>query len=158
LTQVELFRDAIRIENADEDGFASLAPSAFPALAFVDGVFRGLRDLSRPYRDRRDDLILHLSALSDHGAWIFALQQNAKIEAEFMSRKITISRETHETITDGRCRRARERAHGGTTFVFDWHTKIELHIDRIHVHPGTAASGGRVMVGIIHRHLPLPGD
>lgn len=157
-THVALFRDAIRIENADEDGFAALASSAFPALVFVDGVFRGLRDLSRPYRDRRDDLIHHFSVLSDHGAALFALEHNAKIEAEFMSRKITISRETRETILDGRCRRARERSHAGATFVFEWHTKIELHLDRIHVHPGVPASGGKVMIGVIHRHLPLPGD
>jgi hypothetical protein len=157
-THVAMFRDAIRTESADEDAFVALAASAFPELVFVDGVFRGLRDLSRPYRDRRDDLILHFSVLSDHGAAIFALEHNARIEAEFMSRKITISRETRETIADGRCRRARERTHAGAAFVFEWHTKIELHLDRIHVHPGVAASGGKIMVGIIHRHLPLPGD
>jgi len=157
-THVAFFRDAILIENADEAGFAAIAPSAFPALVFVDGVFRGLRALSRPYRDRRDDLIAHFSVLNDHGAEIFGFQLNAKIEAEFMSRKVTISRETRETIADGRCRRARERTHAGETLVFDWHTKIELHLDRIHVHPGTPASNGQVLVGIIHRHLPLPGD
>jgi hypothetical protein len=157
-THTAFFRDAIRIENADEDGFAALAPSAFPELGFVEGVFRGLRDLSRPYRDRRDDLIFHLSVLNDDGARIFALEQNQQIEAEFMSRKVTISRETRETIADGRCRRARERTYGGQTLVFEWHTKIELHQDRIHVHPGTAGAGRRVLVGVIHRHLPLPGD
>ena len=157
-THVAMFRAAIQTENADEDEFAALAASAFPELVFVEGVFRGLRDLSRPYRDRRDDLIRHFAVLSDHGAEIFALEHRAKIEAEFMSRKITISPETRETILDGRCRRARERVHAGTTFVFEWHMKIELHLDRIHVHPGAAASGGKIMVGIIHRHLPLPGD
>jgi len=157
-THVAFFRDAIRIENADEDDFAALAPSAFPALVFVDGVFRGLRDLSRPYRDRREDLILHFSVLSDHGPAIFALGHNAKIETEFMSRKITISRETRETIADGRCRRARERAHRGTVLVFDWHTKIELHLDRIHVYWDADTADGKVLVGVIHRHLPLPGD
>lgn len=152
---VAFFRDAICLENADEDAFAQLAPSAFPELEFVDGVWRDLRDLSRPYRDRRDELIHHFGVLSDHGARIFALGQNALIEAEFGSLKVHLSPENTETLADGKCRRARERVHRGKSYLFDWHLKIEAHTDRIHVHPG---DGGPVLVGIIATHLPLPGD
>jgi hypothetical protein len=40
--------------------------------------------------------------------------------------------------------------------VFDWHVKIEPHIDRIYFHPPTSESGGRPVVGVIHKHLRLP--
>lgn len=157
-THVAFFRDAVSVENADERGFAILARSAFPLLQFVEGVFGGLRDFSRPFRDRRGDLVFHLSVLNDAGARIFALAQNQRIEAEFRALQVIMSPETRETIADGRCRRARERVHGDETLVFDWHMKVEPQIDRIHVHPGTAASAGRVLVGIFHAHLPLPQD
>lgn len=157
-TQVAFFRDAIQLENVDENGFGALAPAAFPNLCFVDGVWRGLRDLSRPYRERRDEIIYYLSVLSDHGAAIFALRQNASIESEFGSRGVSISPESTETMKDGRCQRARTRDYANETLVFEWHIKIEPHIDRIHIHPGTASSNQRIIVGIIHKHLHLPGD
>jgi hypothetical protein len=155
---VAFFRDAIVLERADEDGFARLAASAFPELCFVKDVWRGLRDLSRPFRDRRDDLIRHLGVLNDHGRKIFARKLVKQIESEFMGLKLTISQETKETLADATCRKARERFFAGEALIFDWHSKIELHLDRIHIHPGTAKSRQQVIVGIIHRHLPLPGD
>lgn len=157
-SHVAFFRDAMRVENADEDGFAALSTSAFPRLHFVDGVWHGLRDLSRPYRDRREQLIDVFSVLNDEGPSIFGMKRAQKIEAEFMSRGVTISRENQETLTDGACRRARERQFGQERLVFDWHVKLELHQDRIHVHPGVDASEHQPIVGIITRHLPLPGD
>lgn len=158
ITHVSFFRDAIRLENADEETFGVLSMSAFPQLCFVDGVWRGLRDLSRPYRDRRDQLINTFSVLSDHGADIFAFGRNQRIEAEFMSLGIHISPENTETLADGHCRRARERRFRDEILVFDWHVKLESHLDRIHVHPGVNASGHKLIVGVITRHLPLPGD
>ena len=157
-SHVAFFRDAIRLENADEDAFGALSNSAFPQLRFVDGVWRGLRDLSRPYRDRRDQLIDVFSVLNDSGPTIFALERHQQIEAEFMSRGVDISPENTETLADGTCRRARERPFGDQVLVFEWHVKLEAHQDRIHVHPGVEASGHRPIVGIISRHLPLPGD
>jgi hypothetical protein len=152
---VGFFRAAIALENADEDRFAELAPSAFPELDFAEGVWRGLRDLSRPFRDLREELIHHLGVLNDHGARIFALKRNELIEAEFGSVGVLLSPENIATLNDSVARRARLREHRGETLLFDWHLKLERHQDRIHVHPG---KDGRVVVGIIHRHLPLPGD
>ena len=157
-SHVGFFRDAIRLENAAEESFAAMSTSAFPQLRFVDGVWRGLRDLSRPYRDRRDQLIDTFSVLNDSGPAIFALGRNQRIEAEFMSRGIDISPENAETLADGTCRRARERRFRDEMLVFEWHVKLEAHQDRIHVHPGVKASENLPIVGIITRHLPLPGD
>jgi hypothetical protein len=157
-TQVAFFRHAIQLENVDENGFGELAPAAFPNLRFVTGVWRGLRDLSKPYRDRRDEIIHCFSVLSDDGAAIFALKQNALIESEFGSRGVTISPETTETMKDAYCKRARTRDYADESLVFEWHIKLEPHLDRIHVHPGTASSEQRIIIGIIHKHLPLPRD
>lgn len=157
-THVAFFRAAIELENADEDAFAALAPSAFPMLGFADDLWRGLRDLSRPYRDRRNDLVRHLSVLNDRGAELFALREHLKIETGFAAHGITISPETTETMADGRCRGAREATFDGRRLVFEWHTKIEPHVDRIHVRYVPAPPTNRVVVGILHRHLPLPGD
>lgn len=157
-THVAFFRAAIELENADEDGFAALAPSAFPRLGFAENVWRGLRDLSRPYRDRRDDLVLHLGVLNDRGAEIFGLREHLEIERAFAGHGITISPESTETMADGKCRAAREATFDGSRLVFEWHTKIEPHQDRIHVRFVPAPPTNRVVVGIIHRHLPLPGD
>lgn len=154
---VNFFREVITIERADEEGFATLAPSAWPGLAFVDGLWRGLRDFSRNYREIRDDLMKHLNALSDHGGRIFALGRARDIEGQFGSLGVTISPESTETMRDARCRNARTCAFEGESIVCEWHTKIELHQDRIHVHPPTARSDGRVIVGVLHRHLPIPG-
>ncbi len=157
-THVEFFRDALQLENADEDAFGALATSAFPRLRFVEGVWRGLRDLSRPYRDRRDQLIQVFSVLNDSGPEIFARKRHQLIEAEFMSLGVDISPENTETLADGVCRRARERKFKDDLLVFEWHVKLEAHQDRIHVHPGVESSDHLPIVGIITRHLPLPGD
>jgi hypothetical protein len=158
-THTDFFRQAFTFERVtDVDAFATLAPSAFPELRFVEGVFRGLRDLSQPLRSRRDIVINHLSVLNDNGAAIFARRTNRDIEAGFSEVGLDISPENTGTRNDGACKRERQREYLGETLFFEWHTKIEPHLDRIHVHPGNDKSGSRVIVGIIHRHLRLPGD
>lgn len=156
-SHVGLFRQAIVQEHVNITGFAALASFAFPDLVFVDGAIDGCRDLSRPFINRIHELVKHLSILNDFGADIFSLKRAYEIERGFAAHGVIISRETTETIADGHCRRARERIYQGKTLLFEWHTKIEPHIDRIHVHPPTEVSLGKVIVGIVSEHLPLPG-
>lgn len=158
LTHAGIFRHAIIVEHVNDKKFADLAPSAFPQLEFVDGAFGGCRELSRPFINRRNDIMKHLAVLNDFGVSIFALRQHKLIIEKFKSHGIEISLENTETMRDGKCRRARERMYHGEMLIFEWHTKISPHLDRIHVHPPTANSGGRVIIGIINKHLPLPGD
>jgi hypothetical protein len=150
-----LFRRAIFQEKVSEAEFATLAPLAFPDLAFVEGCLRGVRDLSCPLQDILETLMLHLSVLNDHGAAIFARKRGQGIEQGFQEHRVTIAPETGETMAKAKARRERERAHEGETLVFEWHTKLQPHQNRIHVHPPTAKSGGWVIVGIIHEHLTL---
>ncbi|WP_158625854.1 hypothetical protein [Corallococcus carmarthensis] len=157
-SHLSFFRSLISAENADGTTFAQFAKSAFPALHFAENAWRGLRDLSRPFRERREEITHHLSVLNDHGARIFALQEHRHIEKEFHALGISISTETKETIDDNYYCSFRKMEYASEILVFDWHTKIEPHIDRIHIHPGTKSSEGRVIIGIFTRHLPLPGD
>lgn len=152
-THLAFFRAAIVVENADEDAFEALAPHAFPDLAYADNLWRGLRDFSMSYRERRDDLIDALSAFCDHGRRIFALPQSQWI-AEFGSVGIDISPESSNDMK-GRCLTHRQRQRGNDLVTFEWHIKLDRHVDRIHVHPGHGYSDGRPIVGIFTRHLPL---
>ncbi len=154
---VGFFRDLIEREQGDHEMFAAIAPSAFPRLRFVERCFKGLHDLTA-FRELRPNVIQHLSVLSDDGARIFALRLHKDIESQFGALGVTISPETTETMRDGKCRRARERHFEGELLVFEWHTKLEPHQNRIHVHPGTPSSSNLPIVGIFHKHLRLPGD
>ena len=68
---VDFFRSVIALENADDAKFERLAHSAFPRLDWADNIWRGLRDLSRPYLEVRGELVRCLGGLSDHGAACF---------------------------------------------------------------------------------------
>jgi hypothetical protein len=157
-SHVEFFRAVVVEENADRQAFEALVGSAYPGIDFADGALGGLNDLSVSFRARRDDIMRHFAVLSDHGREIFELSRNQAIENGFAKRGITISLENTETRNDTACRNARTKSYRGASLFFEWHAKIELHIDRIHVHPGVPASDGRVIVGVLHKHLPLPGD
>lgn len=157
-SHVRFFRDVINREKIDTAEFADIAPSAFPELAFVPNVFRGLRDLSRPFHDCRQEVVRHFSVLSDHGAAAFAEPGARLIGAAFQTHGVDCSPETPETMADARLRRLRVRRFRDEDLVFEWHTKIRGDRDRIHIHRGKPGSGNRVIVGIICRHLDLPGD
>jgi hypothetical protein len=120
-THLEFFRTLADSPHCDEREFESLAPHAFPNAAFADDVFRGLRDLSRPFRDRRSEIVRVLVTLSDHAATIFADPREASIRAALKRHGVEASTETRETLRDAKCRAARERRFASGTLVFDWH-------------------------------------
>jgi hypothetical protein len=155
---VDFFRKVVEAPGCDIAKFETTAGHAYPNLAFVPGVFRGLRDLSRPFRDRRDEICRTLSIISDNVSAIFESPKEKAIAEALHSLGLDASTETRETILDGKCRTARERVFGAKTLVFDWHVKIDPFVDRIHLHPPIAESQWRPIVGIFHSHLPLPGD
>ena len=159
---VEFFRSVIGLESADEEQFAGLAGSAFPALDWADGVWRGLRQLSRPYIAVRDELVRCLGGLSDYGAACFrefgagdprelAGVLSAKVGAE-------VSDEDGRTKRNADARRDRTRRHRGVEKVFWWHVKLQPHVDRIHF-LYEAGSGGhsqsQIVVGLFKDHCML---
>ncbi len=160
---VGFFRAVIRREKADEGMFERLAPSAFPALDWADGVWRGLRDFSRPYIEVRDELIRCLGGLSDHGATCFHEFSDHDPDhlSSVLSAKVgcDTSDENGRTKKHKLCKRDRTRRHRGTDKVFWWHLKLRPHVDRIYfLHEPQSADfpSGRVVVGILKDHCTLP--
>jgi hypothetical protein len=151
------FRDLIAVENLDEDGFEQIASSAFPDLCFVPGVWSGLRSFSRNFRSMREEILHHLAILSDHGRRIFQGPRD-RIHAEFGAYGVEISPENGKVLSNKDCMKARTRDFAGKSLEFIWHTKLQRHIDRIHVHEGNDDSSGRIIVGIFRDHLPGPED
>ena len=160
---VGFFRAVVSLENADRGMFECLAPSAFPMLDWADGVWRGLRDFSRPYIAVRDELVRYLGGLSDYGAACFRDHEDGDRSelADVLSARIgaTTSDENGLTKRHKPARDDRTRRHRGTNKVFWWHVKLQPHVDRIYFlyeRPSMDHPSGLVVVGILKDHCILP--
>lgn len=163
---VGFFRSVILLENADEAVFESLAGSAFPELDWADGVWRGLREFSRPYVEVRRELVRYLGGLSDFGAMSFHeyLGGDQSQLPNVLSARIgcETSDENGRTKSHPPSERDRTRRYRGTSRIFWWHIKLRPHVDRIHFlyeSPTTDVSlpeHGRIVVGIFKDHCILP--
>ena len=159
---VGFFRSVILLENADEAMFECLARSAFPALDWADGVWRGLGRFSRPYIEVRDELVRYLGGLSDHGATCFHehLAGDLRQLPNVLSARIgrATSDENGRTKSYKPSEQDRTRRHRGTNKVFWWHVKLQRHVDRIYFLYETASAGaplpehGRIVVGLFKDH------
>lgn len=145
------FRWLITSTTKNHNEMKTIAPSAFPALDFVDGAFDGIKSMNKPYRDIVHTLVHHLGVLSDDGQRIFqGPRQN--VAAEFGALGVDISDENGHTKSDRLARRARTIEVNGVETLFWWHTKLEPHQNRIHLNPD-AGHGGRLLIGIFCDHL-----
>ena len=163
---VDFFRSVVTLEDADRTMFEQLAQSAFPALDWADGVWRGLRDFSRPYIEVRDELVRCLGGLSDHGAACFHELRTGDPRqlAQVLSARVGagVSDEDGATKRFAAARRDRTRRHRGVDRVFWWHVKLRPHVDRIHFlyePPAMGVAGrdeGRILVGLFKDHCVLP--
>lgn len=166
------FRDAIRSVGSDQGAFRELSPHAFPGIRFLEDAWGGLNDLSKPFTAYRMELADLFGILSDHGAWSFtapgpALRRSDVtatdsgsvtdqiIANRFVTFGINIAPEKPNVRLDSICRADRERIVDDNTIYFEWHCKLQPHIDRVHVH-GPIPPDNRVIVGILHKHLRLP--
>ena len=162
---VDFFRSVIALENADEVMFECLARSAFPAIAWADGVWRGLGHFSRPYIEVRDELVRSLGGLGDHGAACF---REHRADPRRLSRVLSARVGSETSDENGRTkghppsRRDRTRRHCGIDKVFWWHVKLRPHVDRIYFlyePPSVSAprpEHGRIVVGLFKDHCILP--
>ena len=162
---VDFFRSVIALENADERMFELLAQSAFPALEWADGVWRGLGHFSRPYIEVRDELVRCLGGLGDHGAACF---HEHSADPRHLPRVLSVHVGSETSDENGRTkmhppsRRDRTRRHRGIDKVFWWHVKLRPHVDRIYFlyePPSVSAplpEHGRIVVGVFKDHCILP--
>ena len=163
---VEFFRSVISLENADEAKFEHLARSAFPALKWADDIWHGLGHFSRPYVEVRNELVLCLGGLSDHGAACFHEHRTGDPRQLALILSARVGTETSDenglTKRHRPSKQDRTRRHRGTSKVFWWHVKLQPHVDRIHFlyEPPSASSGilnhGHIVVGLFKDHCVLP--
>lgn len=173
-TNRAFWRAAIDLEGGNEATLQRLASHAFPDLHFHDELWRGLNHLAGGYFAMRDQIRKYLTALDDFGCWVFtspppALSpqdvvasepgtdpSNQIIERRFLGLNLDMAPENPNVYADNKCRKAREITVRTRTLYCEWHGKLEPHRNRIHVHPPTAESEGKVIIAIFHEHLRLP--
>ncbi|GAB6141554.1 hypothetical protein JCM14076_22830 [Methylosoma difficile] len=146
------FRWLITDTTKNPSEMEAFVRSAFPSIDFVPGVFNGIKDMSKPYREIINPLTEHLGTLSDHGKRIFsAAWINAP--AEFGSLGIDLSDENGKTKKNSTAKKERSINIEGEDIIFWWHSKLEPDRDRIHFYPDRIKDGGRLLVGIFCHHL-----
>ncbi|TBD84815.1 hypothetical protein [Rhizobium ruizarguesonis] len=153
------WREAIVIAGDSEDSLRRFASGAYPSLLFHDGALDGLRDLGGGYLALRNEIKRALQILDEGGASAFTDPPvtNQNIQHRFRNLGLNVAPENPNVYLNGNCRIAREISIDGTNLYCEWHVKIEPHRNRIHIHPPTLSSQDRLIVAIIHDHLPLPG-
>jgi len=167
------WREAIDVERDSPATLERLAPYAYPGIYFVPGVWHGLGSLSGGYYANSVELRRYLAILSDDGAWAFTAPPPAQVRTEaqghgaekpsshlivqrFARLALNVTPENPDVYRDRTCRTAREVDVHGETLYFGWHGKLQLHQNRVHIHAPASGTQGKIIVGIIHEHLPLP--
>ena len=172
--RLKFWRDAIVVEGDDEESLRRLTSHAYPSLYFFENVLRDVRSFSGGYLSIRGAVQSFLATLNDNARWIFmhpppalneadttnpnvgALPSNDLIQRRFGAVGLTVAPEKPNVFRDARCRSAREIKIKDETLYCEWHWKVELHRNRVHIHRPTGSSGDKVIVAIICEHLPLP--
>ena len=146
------FRWLILKATYSPEEMAAFAADAFPELNFVPGAFNGIKSMSKPYRNLTDDIVAHLSVLSDHGKRIFGNNWHYA-PAEFGSLKVDASDENGNTKNNAVAQRERTCKFRNRNIICWWHTKLQPDRDRIHFCPDQVPTGGGIVVGVFSRHL-----
>lgn len=161
-----------------------LSPHSYPNLLFLDGVWDGVKNFEGGYARVNKALQKYLAGLDDFGCWMFTtpppathpsdtiraqegtLPTNELIERRFGGIGLEIAPEKPDVYKDKKCREAREvpfmlpdpaPSSGQQVKLYcEWHCKFEKHTNRVHIHPPTQGSNGKVIIAIYHKHLPLP--
>lgn len=166
---------AIDLEGDNEVTLERLAPHAFPNLYFYFEVWHGLHQLGGGYNALRDEIKKYLRVLDAWGAWVFTfpppalspndsagnsvvggLPTNQVIERRFLGFNLTFAPEKPNVYANAACRSAREIVIGTNPLYCEWHAKLELHRNRLHIHGPVPESGNKVIIAIVDEHLPLP--
>ena len=168
------WRAAIILEGDDLNSLVRHVPRAYPSIHFAGNVVMHANHLSGGYLASRKRIQDALAVLDDWGHWVFtypppaivpgeapppnldARPSNQLIEHRFKGFGLDAAPEKPNVRNDRVCREARETVLGGRTLFCEWHVKLEPHRNRIHFHAPIPESGERVVVGMIHEHLPLP--
>lgn len=172
--RTRFWRDMIILDGDRLDSILEFASRAYPDLHFVDGVLAGAEHLSGGYLASRQRVRHALEVLNDWGVWTFTCAPpalapgeapppdpsvrptNHVIELRFAGFGVTAAPENPNVRAHRASREARETLVSGRTLYCEWHIKLQPHQNRIHFHGPIPESGNKVVIGMIHEHLPLP--
>lgn len=168
------WRKALVVAGDTLRDLQELGSRAYPNLHFAQGVLADADGLGGGYLASRARLKSALEILDDWGHWAFswpppaltpnegpppdpaATPSNFIVEHRFAGLGLEAAPENPNVFADGASRRAREVVVAGRTLYCEWHAKLERHRNRIHFHAPVPEAGGKVVIGVIHHHLPLP--
>jgi hypothetical protein len=171
--RIAFWRDAILFSGDNAASLQRFAPKAYPNIYFPPGVLGNVNRLAGGYLALRSDVQAAFSALDEHGVWLFTeappavspdeprvgvepSPSNRIIEERFQNLGLNGAPEKPNVRHDQVSREAREMTLNGVLLYCEWHIKLEPHRNRVHLHGPLPQSGGRVIVGMIDEHLPLP--
>ena len=144
------YRTLYSVENVPEGEFFEIAAKAFPSLAFAPTLnfqhFEGAYALSRP------EVVHHLSLINDRFLELYKAELGSSRSIS-MRLGIAVSIEGQNRMNQA-FMRYRDAKFGGHVYRCEWHSKLELHRNRIYFHIGDEGTDGRVLIGVFHRHLP----
>ena len=168
------WRAAVDVAGDTLESLIRFAPEAFPDLYFLDGALTDASALSGGYLAHRTAVRKALAALDDWGRWAFihpppaktptegappdpnARPTNQLIEHRFRGLHLDAAPENPKVFKDKISREARQVSIMGRTLYCEWHIKLQPHQNRIHIHAPVPESGDRVVIAVVHEHLPLP--
>ncbi|CAI8974021.1 hypothetical protein [Pseudomonas soli] len=169
------WRDAITVQGDSFAMLERLASHAYPNLYFPASLWRAGDQFGGGYHSQSTELRKYLERLDSFGAWVFtapppdenfSLNQSSGtgdpssqlVIRRFACLGLDIVPEKPNVAADNDCKRARTITLGGAELYCHWHGRLQLWANRVHIHPPVPQSGGKVIVGIMKDHLPLPGD
>lgn len=149
----QFWRQVPELCNLLPHAIEEVAGRAFPKSNFVEGVWSGAKEFEGDMSTIRTTLISHLSGLDDHFLSIYAETNDPnRIAAEMGSRAgIDCSKESNKTRRNSKAMSSRIRSIGSKDLTFEWHTKFEVHRNRIHF----AVDDGELYIGIFCKHLDI---
>ncbi len=150
-SRLAFYRWIYATEDVQEDHFFDLATVSFPHVRFADGLT--FRRLEGSYSDLRDEVVRHLGRINDSFRAAY-VEHNGRPDEVRAAMNLDISMESPNTRNSERLMRERDATYDGRTYRCEWHSKIERHRNRLHLHPGDELSEGCVVVGIFVKHLP----
>jgi hypothetical protein len=138
------------MHTIQEPEFPALAGRAFPDLDLYPGLI--FRHFDGAYQDLMPDVVRHLSILNDHFMKAYRDCNGIPdaVEAALAALGCAgVSPESPNTRRNESVMRLRDVTCQGRTIRCEWHTKIQLHRNRIHFAPGIDhdPAGKRIFAG-----------
>ncbi|MFV8163733.1 hypothetical protein ACNQVK_16860 [Mycobacterium sp. 134] len=147
--QIDFYRYSFEAANIQEQEFLSLAKLAFPNLCFAKSL--SFRKFEGSYAGLRDAVVHHLSAINDRFTEAF---RQPGSNSDTVSAIVGVDMSIEGSARSSRKAMAeRDVYYEGIKYRCEWHSKIEPHRNRIHVHPGDSSTGEKVLIGIFVDHL-----